>query len=77
MTKGKKTSQTNWCNKSKYSPSNGTSDGEVVFDYVDCAKGGLLQNADIAQDPNSTDGPAAQPPAMFYQGVFTGSSAGH
>jgi hypothetical protein len=60
-----------------YSPSKGTTDGEVVFVYVDCAKGGLLQNADIPQDPNSTDGPVAQPPAIFYPGVFTGSHAGH
>jgi hypothetical protein len=60
-----------------YSPSKGTTDGEVVFVYVDCAKGGLLQNADIPQDPNSTDGPVAQPPAIFYLGVFTGSHAGH
>jgi hypothetical protein len=38
---------------------------------------GALQNADIPQDPNSTDNPVAQPPAIFYPGVFTGSHAGH
>jgi hypothetical protein len=77
MTKGQKTSQQNWCNASLYAPSKGSTDGEVIFVYVDCAKGGLLQNQEIPQDPNTTDGPAAQPPAIFYPDVFTGSNAGH
>lgn len=53
-----------------FSASKGTTDGEAVFVFVDCAKGGLLQNTDIPQVP-----PAVQPAAIFYPGVFTGSKA--
>jgi hypothetical protein len=54
----------NWCNNAFYKDDNGKVDGEVVFVYVDCEKGGVLQDKDIKG--------GKQPASYWYPGVSTG-----
>jgi len=58
------TNTENWCNQAFYKDDKGKVDGEVVFIYVDCEKGGVLQDKDIKN--------GKQPASYWYKGVSTG-----